>query len=85
MRPTEAPDALEDPLFRLRFAEATGLIRVWNVFLNCSRMIIRFFSPKLRGSKMLTIEQLYDPAVPLLGIHSREMKRVRTKLVHECS
>ena len=31
-------------------------------------------------------ELLYDPAIPLLGIYSREIKRYgHTKLVHKCS
>ena len=36
--------------------------------------------------KKLNIELPYDPAIPLLGVHPRELKTyVYTKLVHECS
>lgn len=55
------------------FVEATGVLRCWNVFLNCRRDYYNFY-PKLRGSKMLAIELLNVPAIPFLGIYSKEMK-----------
>ena len=39
----------------------------------------------MRGLKKLKIELFYDPAIPLLGIYSKDMKSGETAAFPHCS
>ena len=50
-----------------------------------SKMVQQLWKTVLRFLKKLNIELSYDPAIPLLGVNSKELKAGTHILVQHCS
>ena len=70
--------------------EAQGLVRMWGVWNICHswwgcKMLQPLWKPVWQFFERLNMELPWDPEIPLLGVHLREMKTYSTqKFVNKC-